>query len=149
MYDYEVANAPHISEGLVEVIAQKWSPSGISSNAYAFMEDMRAVLDGIPSEFRATAEIDFRTWSDRDGYPEGMVAMTYKRPPTAKEIALNETRDRSNVLSEGKWISNKITQILADAETAGLKPAEVGIAVVDGKFVVDPEALKDVDANSY
>lgn len=149
MYNYEVANAPHIIEGKVEITAQKWEPHGISSNAFAFMEDMRAVLDGIPAEFRATTEIDFRTWSDREGYPEGMVAMTYKRPPTPKEIALNDERDRSRVLSEGKWISSKIAALLAAASESGMKPTDIGIEVVDGKFVVDPEVLKEVEAHGY
>lgn len=80
----------------MRVVAHTWQSFEVR-NACVFIEDIRNHLDKISVERRTEPELEFRTWTDREGYAEGSVSLSYRRPATEKEILMDKARQRKSV----------------------------------------------------
>jgi hypothetical protein len=134
--DWELHNAPFVDEdGEVEAVLHKWESYEIR-NAQKFIAEFQSRFDTIPSDKRGSAELELHTRTDYDGYPEGFLTLSYRRPATEKEILMDKARQRKSVMDDRIWLENKIATMIAEAREAGLSANDLGICVDDGSYTI-------------
>ncbi len=123
-------------DGNVVVEVAKIEDHDVTENLFGHMEDLRGVLDHIPAQYRAAAKIDVRAWSDDGGYPNATIVVSYERPATSAEIEADRAKKVEAVGVKRQWLRQNIELILEHARESRIDPAEFGIEVCDGKYVV-------------
>lgn len=134
--EWELYKAPFVDTvGEVEVTAHVWE-SFETKDAHVFMDEIRTALESIHPDHLPSAEIYFRRWEDRDGYPEGSVSLNYRRPATEKEILMDKARQRKSVEEDRAWIENRFASLIEEAERAGITAKDLGIQIEDGAYTI-------------
>ncbi len=122
--------------GTVVVEVAKIEDHDVTENLYGHMEDLRGVLDQIPAQHRAAAKIDIRAWNDEGGYANATIVVSYERPATSAEIEAERAKKAAEIGETQKWLRQSIERMLEQAKHAGVAPADLGIEVDEGKYVV-------------
>lgn len=128
---------PFVMNGQVEEIVCVIDASGPAYNMVSFVEKMKALLDRVPEAYRSQAEIQFKTWEDRDDFVYGRLAVSYQRPATDTEIERERQKTQEAVLRDRSWLQNRMDQLIEDAERAGMSAADIGLVQSDGGYVIE------------
>jgi hypothetical protein len=104
-------------------------------NMFAFLDEMRALLDRVPPEHRAAVQIFFGAIEDEDGYPELQADVFYTRDETEAERA-------ARVASHRDWVADQVARLRSDAELLCAEAGEFGLDLAALGVVVTPQALK-------
>lgn len=107
-----------------DVVKRERLGSEYRENAYAHIESVRAALDAVPQEYRASAIFEIRTWHDRDGCEEHSMTVSYERPPTKGEVKKQIAEARKNVAQELEWFQERGADLLREAAACGFSIPE-------------------------
>jgi hypothetical protein len=121
-----------VFDGIATVEVARIPEYNVSDNLFAHMEDLRGILDGIPAQYRADTRIEVMG----DGHDSCALVIYYKRPATADELAMERTFLVTDAKQRSTWLRGNITSILELAAKAELDPKELGIEVLEDRYVI-------------
>jgi hypothetical protein len=123
-------------DGNVAVEVAAIDDHDVTENLYGHMEDLRAILDGVPAQHRAAVKVDLRSWNDEGGFPRACIAISYDRPATSAEIAAERAKKVSEIGAKRNWLRENIERLLVQAKEDGIDPAELGIGIEEKTYVI-------------